>query len=265
MPPRKSTILLLWLESSYREAYLQRSSSALALQRVAAGSRLCWLLSLCSLCRALSAAFAGSFCRALLALSAAFAGMGMDMYEKEWPMDGPNGWSVERVVCNPRLRRVKEVWYQDKNAATKEANEEQAGMDMYEKEWPMDGPNGWRLERVVCNLRLRMVKEVWYQDKKAAKKEAEEAKEAEEQKEAEKKAAKEAEDQKKAEEQLKEAKKKIAKEKAKKARKIRDAKTRQKKSKKGQKKSKKRKLLQKGSAKKAAKKATNTGESSMKT
>ena len=214
MPPRKSTILLLWLESSYREAYLQRSSSALALQRVAAGSRLCWLLSLCNPCRALSAAFAGSFCRALLALSAAFAGMGMDMYEKEWPMDGPNGWSVEKVVCNPRLRRVKEVWYQDK---------------------------------------------------KAAKKEAEEAKEAEEQKEAEKKAAKEAEDQKKAEEQLKEAKKKIAKEKAKKARKIRDAKTRQKKSKKGQKKSKKRELLQKGSAKKAAKKATNTGESSMKT
>ncbi len=116
------------------------------------------------------------------------------------------------------------------------------GMDMYEKEWPMEGPNGWRLERLVCNLRLGRVKEVWYQDKKAAKKEAEE-------------------------EKLKEAKQKAAKEAAKKVRKIRTAK-------KGPKKSKKRELLQKGAAKKAAKhktdkeaakEATNNGESSMKT
>ena len=115
------------------------------------------------------------------------------------------------------------------------------GMDMYEKEWPMEGPNGWRLERVVCNLRLGRVKEVWYQDKKAAKKEAEE-------------------------EQLKEAKQKAAKEAAKKVRKIRTAK-------KGPKKSKKRELLQKGAAKKAAKhetdkeaakEAKNNGGSSMK-
>ena len=116
------------------------------------------------------------------------------------------------------------------------------GMDMYEKEWPMEGPNGWRLERLVCNLRLGRVKEVWYQDKKAAKKEAEE-------------------------EKLKEAKQKAAKEAAKKVRKIRTAK-------KGPKKSKKRELLQKGAAKKAAnhetdkeaaKEAKNNGERSMKT
>ena len=116
------------------------------------------------------------------------------------------------------------------------------GMDMYEKEWPMEGPNGWRLERLVCNLRLGRVKEVWYHDKKASKKEAEEA-------------------------QLKEAKQKAAKEAAKKVRKIRTAKT-------GPEKLKKRELLQKGAAKKAAnqetdkeaaKEAKNNGESSMKT
>ena len=115
------------------------------------------------------------------------------------------------------------------------------GMDMYEKEWPMEGPNGWRLERVVCNLRLGRVKEVWYQDKKAAKKKAEE-------------------------EKLKAAKQKASKEAAKKVRKIRTAKT-------GPKKSKKRELLQKEAAKKAAKQETdneaakeakNNGESSMK-
>ncbi len=115
------------------------------------------------------------------------------------------------------------------------------GMDMYEKEWPMEGPNGWRLERVVCNHRLGKVKEVWYQDKKAAKKEAEE-------------------------EKLKAAKQKASKEAAKKVRKIRTAKN-------GPKKSKKRELLQKEAAKKAAKQETdkeaakeakNNGESSMK-
>ena len=100
------------------------------------------------------------------------------------------------------------------------------GMDMYEKEWPMEGPNGWRLERLVCNLRLGRVKEVWYHDKKASKKEAEEA-------------------------QLKEAKQKAAKEAAKKVRKIRTAK-------KGQKKSKKRELLQTVAAKKIAKQESDT-------
>ena len=112
------------------------------------------------------------------------------------------------------------------------------GMDMYEKEWPMEGPNGWRLERVVCNLRLGRVKEVWYQDKKAAKKEAEEA-------------------------QLKEAKQKAAKEAAKTVRKLRDVKKGQKKSKKGaakkgQKISKKRELLQTVAAKKIAKQESDT-------
>ena len=121
------------------------------------------------------------------------------------------------------------------------------GMDMYEKEWPMEGPDGWRLERVVCNLRLKRVKEVWYLDKNAAKKEAEEEK----LKEAAKTAA---------------AKTKASKEAAKKIRKIRTAR-------KGPQKSKKRELLQKGAAKKAAKQETdkeaakeakNNGESSMK-
>ena len=115
-------------------------------------------------------------------------------------------------------------------------------MDMYEKEWPMEGPNGWRLERVVCNHRLGKVKEVWYQDKAAAKKEAEE--------EALQKAAKQ----------------KASKEAAKKVRKIRTAKN-------GPKKSKKRELLQKEAAKKAAKQETdkeaakeakNKGERAMK-
>ena len=113
------------------------------------------------------------------------------------------------------------------------------GMDMYEKEWPMEGPNGWRLERVVCNHRLGKVKEVWYQDKKAAKKEAEE-------------------------EALKAAKQKASKEAAKKVKKAT--------LKSGPKKSKKRELLQKEAAKKAAKQETdkeaakeakNNSESSM--
>ena len=116
------------------------------------------------------------------------------------------------------------------------------GMDMYEKEWPMEGPNGWRLERVVCNLRLGRVKEVWYQDKKAAKKEEEEEQ---------------------MKQRIKEAKQKAAKEAAKKVRKIRDVKKGQKKSKKGaakkgQKISKKRELLQTVAAKKIAKQESDT-------
>ena len=105
-------------------------------------------------------------------------------------------------------------------------------MDMYEKEWPMEGPNGWRLERLVANHRLKKVKEVWWLDKKAAKKEAEE--------EAEK------------------AKTKTAM-KAMKAKKARKAKTKTArkamKAKKGPKKSKKRELLRKAAAKEAAKPA----------
>ena len=103
------------------------------------------------------------------------------------------------------------------------------GIDTYEKEWPMEGPNGWRLDRLVCMPRLGRVKEVWYQDKKAAKKEEEEEQ---------------------MRQRFKEAKQKAAKEAAKKVRKIRTAKH-------GPKKSKNRELLQKGAAKKAAKHETD--------
>ena len=62
----------------------------------------------------------------ILGLLLPLLNMGMDMYEKEWPMEGPNGWRLERVVCNHRLGKVKEVWFQDKKAAKKEAAEEAA-------------------------------------------------------------------------------------------------------------------------------------------
>ena len=76
----------------------------------------------------------------LLGLLLLLLTMGVDVYEKEWPMEGPNGWRLERVVCNHRLGKVKEVWYQDKKAAKKEA-EEEAAKELRKAMKARKGPN----------------------------------------------------------------------------------------------------------------------------
>ena len=35
------------------------------------------------------------------------------LQEKQWPLQGPNGWSCERLIINNRLQHVREIWRKD--------------------------------------------------------------------------------------------------------------------------------------------------------
>ena len=111
----------------------------------------------------------------ILGLLLPLLNMGMDMYEKEWPMEGPNGWRLERVVCNTRLKKVKEVWWQDKKAAKKEADEEAAKAAAKTARKAMKAMKGPKKSKKRELLRKEAAKEAAKQAAKEAKNKGERA------------------------------------------------------------------------------------------